>query len=193
MHKTSHARSAGLKMNSLLNKSSQFDQGNMSTTIDGTQMSLQHQFDISTEVDPAEQKHNAMNLALGKPTQRFRREALGFKGRGTFASVQGHKDTLSGTEHTALPMITGMNNTGYTELKQGGHRQGSMPENMHFASDVSVEDSAAGSNPYMVKQPPEVNPTMTPVPARPDMAKLVLRPGDNELGSAEGNGQSEPL
>lgn len=41
-------------MNSLLNKSSQFDQGNMSTTIDGTQMSLQHQFDISTEIDAAE-------------------------------------------------------------------------------------------------------------------------------------------
>ena len=87
-----------------------------------------------------------MNLALGKPTQRFRREGLGFKGRGTFASVQGHKDTMSGTTNTGLPVITGMNNTGFTELKPGANGRGSMPENMHFASDVSVEDSAVVSN-----------------------------------------------
>lgn len=134
-----------------------------------------------------------MNLALGKPTQRFRRDGLGVKGRGTFASVQGHKDTLSGTEHTGVPMITGMNNTGYTELKPNGYRMGSMPENMHFASDVSVEESNVGSNPYMAKKPVEANTTQTPVPARPDMAKLVLRPGDDQLGSAEGNDKSSPL
>ena len=54
LHKTSHARSVGLKMNSLLNNSSHFDAGNLSTTIEGTQLSLQHNFDVSTEIDPAE-------------------------------------------------------------------------------------------------------------------------------------------
>jgi hypothetical protein len=58
-------------MNSFLNTSSQFDK-NASTTLDGTQVSLNNQ-DISmrTDVDPADQAHNSMNLSLGKPTQSF--------------------------------------------------------------------------------------------------------------------------
>jgi len=60
-----------LNMNSIMHNSSQFDKGNAST-IDGTQMSIQQQFEMRTEVDPLEQQHNCMNLALGKPTQSFR-------------------------------------------------------------------------------------------------------------------------
>ena len=60
-----------LNYNSLMHNSSQFDQGNVSTTMDGSQMQQNH-FSVSTEVDPLEQKHNSMNLALGKPTQSFR-------------------------------------------------------------------------------------------------------------------------
>lgn len=57
-------------MSSLLNTSSHFDKANAST-VEGTQLSVQHMFDMSTEIDPAEQRHNSMNLALGKPTQQF--------------------------------------------------------------------------------------------------------------------------
>lgn len=39
-HGETHARSAGLKMSSLLNSSSQFDKGQLSTTVDGTQLSI---------------------------------------------------------------------------------------------------------------------------------------------------------
>lgn len=53
-----------------MHNSSQFDKGNMST-VDNSIM-MNNQFSISTEIDPLEQKHNAMNLALGKPTQSFR-------------------------------------------------------------------------------------------------------------------------
>ena len=60
-----------LNMNSIMHNSSQFDRGNAST-IDGTQMSIQQQFEMRTEADPLEQQHNCMNLALGKPTQSFR-------------------------------------------------------------------------------------------------------------------------
>lgn len=58
-------------MGSLMNTSSQFDK-NASTTIDGTQVSLQH-YDVSlrTDVDANDQAHNSMNLSLGKPTQSF--------------------------------------------------------------------------------------------------------------------------
>jgi hypothetical protein len=54
-------------MNSFFN--SNYDK-NASTTIDGTQVSIQN-YDISmrTDVDPVEQAHNSMNLSLGKPTQ----------------------------------------------------------------------------------------------------------------------------
>ena len=54
-------------MNSMMHTSSQFDK--YASTIDGTQVSLQHyQVSMRSEVDPAEQAHNNMNLALGKPT-----------------------------------------------------------------------------------------------------------------------------
>ena len=57
-------------MSSLIHTSSQFDKN--ASTIDGTQVSLQH-YDVSmrTDIDKTEQAHNAMNLALGKPTQSF--------------------------------------------------------------------------------------------------------------------------
>ena len=61
--KRSKAQSIGVKMSSLLNTSSHFDRANAST-VEGTQMSVQHVFDSSTDVDPAEQRHNSMNLAL---------------------------------------------------------------------------------------------------------------------------------
>ena len=60
--------------NSLMHNSSQFDRANMSSTIDNSMNN--NQFSISTEIDPMEQKHNAMNLALGKPTQSFRQTNL---------------------------------------------------------------------------------------------------------------------
>ena len=41
-------------MSSLLNTSSHFDKANASTTIEGTQLSVQHMFDMSTDVDAAE-------------------------------------------------------------------------------------------------------------------------------------------
>ena len=41
-------------MSSLLHSSSQFEKGQLSTTVDGTNMSIQHTFDMATEVDPAE-------------------------------------------------------------------------------------------------------------------------------------------
>lgn len=66
-------------MNSIMHNSSQFDRGNAST-IDGTQMSIQQQFEMRTEVDPLEQQHNCMNLALGKPTQSFRSSMQGAPG-----------------------------------------------------------------------------------------------------------------
>ena len=57
-------------MSSLMHTSSQFDKN--ASTIDGTQVSLQH-YDVSmkTDIDRSEQAHNSMNLALGKPTQSF--------------------------------------------------------------------------------------------------------------------------
>ena len=54
-------------MNSFMHSTSQFDKGNQST-IDGTQMSIQNKFEARTDLDPYEQRHNCMNLALGKPT-----------------------------------------------------------------------------------------------------------------------------
>ena len=50
-----------------MHTSSQFDKN--ASTIDGTQVSLQH-YDVSmkTDIDRSEQAHNSMNLALGKPT-----------------------------------------------------------------------------------------------------------------------------
>lgn len=66
-----------LNFNSLMHNSSQFDRGNLSTTIDGSQNQMQNEFDVSISMtDPLEQKHNSMNLALGKPTQRFRNSQL---------------------------------------------------------------------------------------------------------------------
>ena len=48
-----------LNFNSLMHNSSQFDRGNLSTTVDGSQMQQNHnQFDVSTEIDALEQKHN---------------------------------------------------------------------------------------------------------------------------------------
>jgi hypothetical protein len=35
-------------------------------------MSIQNKFEARTDLDPYEQRHNCMNLALGKPTQSFR-------------------------------------------------------------------------------------------------------------------------
>lgn len=67
----SQYQSKKLNVNSVLNTSSQFDKGNAST-LDGTQMSIQHQFEMKTDIDPMEQQHNCMNLVLGKPTQSFR-------------------------------------------------------------------------------------------------------------------------
>jgi hypothetical protein len=71
--KHNHFNSSSLKgmkfknMNSMMHTSSQFDK--YASTIDGTQVSLQHyQVSMRSEVDPAEQAHNNMNLALGKPT-----------------------------------------------------------------------------------------------------------------------------
>ena len=52
--RNNHAKSVALKMNSLLNNSSHFDQRNLSTTIDGTNASVNHQFTTSEDVDPAE-------------------------------------------------------------------------------------------------------------------------------------------
>ncbi len=40
-----------LNMNSLMHNSSQFDKANMSTTINGTTISVQQQFEMSTDVD----------------------------------------------------------------------------------------------------------------------------------------------
>lgn len=55
-------------MNDFLNSSSQFDKNN-STTIDGTQVSIQqHEISLRTDIDRGEQAHNSMNLTLGKPT-----------------------------------------------------------------------------------------------------------------------------
>ena len=51
--KRSKAQSIGVKMSSLLNTSSHFDRANAST-VEGTQMSVQHVFDSSTDVDAAE-------------------------------------------------------------------------------------------------------------------------------------------
>ena len=56
-----------INMNSIMHSTSQFDKGNQST-IDGTQMSIQNKFEARTDLDPYEQRHNCMNLALGKPT-----------------------------------------------------------------------------------------------------------------------------
>lgn len=65
-----------LNFNSLMHNSSQFDRGNLSTTIDGSVNVHNHVSVSTTEVDPLEQKHNSMNLALGKPTQSFRHSHL---------------------------------------------------------------------------------------------------------------------
>ena len=57
-------------------------------------MSMQHQFETSTDVDPVEQKHNSMNLALGKPTQQFRQKAvlvLGVKNIGQQLVLGSHR------------------------------------------------------------------------------------------------------
>lgn len=47
----------------------------------------------SEDIDVNEQRHNSMNLALGKPTQSFRRQSgelnSMLRRRGPFASVQG--------------------------------------------------------------------------------------------------------
>lgn len=55
-----------------MHNSSQFDRGNLSTTVDGTQFSNLHHYELHDDADPLEQKHNSINLALGKPTQSFR-------------------------------------------------------------------------------------------------------------------------
>ena len=58
--------------NSMFGRSSHFDRANASTTVDGTLASLQYpEISLKTDVDPLEQAHNSMNLALGKPTQNF--------------------------------------------------------------------------------------------------------------------------
>ena len=66
----SQYQSKKLNVNSVMNTSSQFDKN--ASTLDGTQMSIQHQFEMKTDVDPHEQQHNCMNLVLGKPTQQFK-------------------------------------------------------------------------------------------------------------------------
>jgi hypothetical protein len=64
-----------LNFNSLMHNSSQFDRGNLSTTVDGTQFSNLQHYELHDDADPLEQKHNSINLALGKPTQSFRSSA----------------------------------------------------------------------------------------------------------------------
>lgn len=60
-----------MNMNSIMHTSSQFDSKNMNnaSTHDGS--IIQHSVSVKTEIDPFEQAHNNMNLALGKPTQHF--------------------------------------------------------------------------------------------------------------------------
>ena len=116
-HGEAHARSTGLKMSSLLNSSSQFDKGQLSTTVDGTQVSIQHAFDMYTDVDPAEQRHNAMNLALGKPTQSFRDRKLApinRKQRGHHASVGDATHSIGADGSNSTIPFTNMLHTGYT-------------------------------------------------------------------------------
>lgn len=62
-----------MNMNSLMHTSSQFESKNLASTIDGTNNSslIHHSVSVKTDVDPFEQAHNSMNLALGKPTQQF--------------------------------------------------------------------------------------------------------------------------
>lgn len=68
--------------NSLFGRSSQYDRANASTTVDGTLASLQYpEVSLKTDVDPLEQAHNNMNLALGKPTQNFAPQPTGAKKR----------------------------------------------------------------------------------------------------------------
>lgn len=72
-----------------MHNSSQFDRGNISTTLEGSQLQHNH-FSVSTDVDPLEQKHNSMNLALGKPTQSFRASKMkGYNREGAHNSLQG--------------------------------------------------------------------------------------------------------
>lgn len=80
-----------LKPGSYFNKSSIQNQ-NLSTTIDGTQFSIQQQYlEGKTDVDPLEQAHNTMNLSLGKPTQNFNPHASINKPKENLYNIYGPK------------------------------------------------------------------------------------------------------
>lgn len=67
-------------------------------------MSIQNKFEARTDVDPYEQRHNCMNLALGKPTQSFRDNLPSKRtnGKGYMGSNQLKQDSILSMNSTDI-------------------------------------------------------------------------------------------
>lgn len=171
-----------------MHNSSQFDQGNMSTTAgDGSQLQQNH-FSVSTDVDPLEQKHNSMNLALGKPTQSFRQSKMKNYHR------EGAHNSLQGTTADSFALHQS-SNRGEIQKWRPGASSALKEESLLSSVSQPLDRSITQQKPANVYQNRSVignhngskQPNLTGAASHPENTTVNV---DDSLISAEGIGKS---